>query len=100
VGVDVLWWSEHDYRIGCYRLVSSFGFEGLTEPIDRGYWTRRLPREDDREDDKVKLFQPVSSSGALGSFEFTEAEACEGQRSLRVRSLSQAEGFRRYLLEW
>lgn len=35
VGVDVLWWSDHDWRIEAYRHASRFSFDALTEPIGK-----------------------------------------------------------------
>ena len=33
VGADVIWWSDHDFRITSYGHVSTFGFEDMTEPM-------------------------------------------------------------------
>lgn len=35
VGLDVLWWSEHDWRIEAHRHASRLSFDSLTEPIGR-----------------------------------------------------------------
>jgi hypothetical protein len=34
VGVDVLWWSDHDWRVTGYKHATTFGFDGFSEPID------------------------------------------------------------------
>ncbi len=34
VGADVIWWSDHGWRIASFRHVSRFGFEHLEESID------------------------------------------------------------------
>lgn len=45
LGCDVLWWSDHDFRITTYEHVSRFGFEGWEEPLDRNEsWAVRLPK--------------------------------------------------------
>ena len=46
VGVDVVWWSDNDFRISSNRSVSAFSFEDEAEPADRGEsWTALGPRE-------------------------------------------------------
>jgi len=45
VGCDVLWWSEHDFRLTGYQQVSHYGFEDWEEPLDRGEpWQNRLAK--------------------------------------------------------
>jgi hypothetical protein len=45
-GVDVVWWSENDFRLAGYRHVTSFSFDGESEPIDRGEaWSASAPGE-------------------------------------------------------
>src|SRR4051812_26127850 len=34
VGADVIWWSDHDFRIASFHHASTFGFEDWHEPID------------------------------------------------------------------
>jgi hypothetical protein len=42
VGVDVVWWSDHDFRITSYRHVTTYGFDAEREPLDAGEdWTAR-----------------------------------------------------------
>ena len=33
VGVDLLWWSDHDFRTDSFRAPAHFGFEGRSDPI-------------------------------------------------------------------
>ncbi|HED66267.1 MAG TPA: hypothetical protein ENJ09_12010, partial [Planctomycetes bacterium] len=45
VGVDAIWWSDHDFRISGYEHVAHFGFEDLSAPIDEDEsWTSHLHR--------------------------------------------------------
>jgi hypothetical protein len=97
LGVDVLWWSDHDYNVGSYRLVSTFGFEAEEEPIDAGEpWKLRLRREDAYR----KSVSPSELSSGKGQYEFTAERALEGERSLRVRTQPRQGRFRSFLLEW
>ncbi len=83
VGVDVLWWSDHDFRIASYRHVTRFGFEDWEEPLDRNEsWRART----DRERAGGKGLQLDYRRLEAGSAEFVAAEPREGGRSLRVRA--------------
>src|SRR6185436_3651171 len=47
VGCDVVWWSEHDFRLLDYGLVSHFGFEALQEELGLGEpWTTPFKRNE------------------------------------------------------
>jgi hypothetical protein len=51
LGVDAIWWSDHDWRIASYRHCASFGFDDFMEPLDRHEaWSRRAPSEFARDD--------------------------------------------------
>lgn len=92
LGLDVIWWSDHDFRIASYRPVTSFGFEDWSEPSDRGEswtpWTgvesvlrKRLIEQSDRglQDDAAEI---------------AEGAAYEGGRSLRLSASNYAGDFR------
>ena len=36
MGLDAIWWSDHDWRASHYRSVSRFGFENFTEDLGDG----------------------------------------------------------------
>ena len=85
VGVDVIWWSDHDFRIASYRHVTRFGFEDWHEPVDRSEaWRDLLPRR--REGGGEKGLEPTDRQLEDGSAEFVVGGAHEGERSLRVRA--------------
>ncbi len=80
VGCDVLWWSDHDFRILTYEHVTRYGFESWQEPLDRGEaWKARLAKYLG----DTKGLTPSPKPRA--SFDFTAFPVREGQRSLRAR---------------
>jgi hypothetical protein len=88
VGVDVIWWSDHDDIIASWRRVSTFGFEDAYEPIERGEtWHARTERE--RAQTKG-LYLPDRL--LHGSTDFV-TRAHVGERSLRLRLASPAPEF-------
>ena len=80
VGCDVLWWSEHDFRLTTYQHVARFGFEGPAEPLARGEdWQPYLRKTRSAQ----KVLQPlVEPPGA--THEFVAQPVLEGERSLRL----------------
>ncbi len=76
LGVDVLWWSDHDFRIRGYQAVTRFGFEDWQEPSDvgedwrarwrRGLNTKKLVRPRDREFGSAELVATRARSGRHG----------------------------------
>ncbi len=39
LGVDVLWWTDHDFRLQALGYRRAVAFEGLDEPVDGSSWT-------------------------------------------------------------
>jgi hypothetical protein len=98
LGVDVIWWSDHDFRIASYRHVSSFGFDGGREPLDRGEpWRLRPDRF--RESGATKQLRPPRQQGRTTKLavEFTDTDPREGRASLRVRAAHPGSVFESYL---
>jgi hypothetical protein len=94
VGADVIWWSDHDFRIASYRHASRFGFEGWTEPLDRGEpWRDASPERSRKRVEVKRLIELPSPNEPIGSAEFTADAVDEGERSLRVRATSPAAEF-------
>lgn len=94
VGADVVWWSDHDFRISGYGHVSTFGFEDTTEPMpeDESVVVRRRKRGP-----RVKEMVPVTGGAvAPGETEFVADDPREGAKSMRVRSKSDGEDFAGY----
>jgi len=92
LGLDVLWWSDHDFRITSYRHATRFGFEGPEESLDRNEsWRVRSSREERHK----KYLKPDARRTPAGSLaEFTASDAREGERSLRLRMTNAGGKFR------
>jgi hypothetical protein len=81
LGVDVLWWSDHDFRITSYRHVTGFGFEGPAEPLDRNESWSALTRGEARRRKRVRPLAPRCIPESEAGF---VADAAEGEQSLRL----------------
>lgn len=80
VGCDVLWWSDHDFRITGHEHASRFGFEGWEEPLARNEpWRTRLRKY---QGDAKRLQFLDRPEGAVATF--VGAPVREGERSLRL----------------
>ena len=91
LGLDVIWWSDHDHRIASYRHVSRFGFDAWVEPITKGEsWTSWGPH--DRQA-KKQLIEERSEGFATASGELTNESPFAGSASLRIDGSSPAEEF-------
>ncbi len=81
VGCDVLWWSEHDFRLLSYGLVSRFGFEAWQEELGRNEnWSTPFKRTPGT---KGLLFT-AKPEGAKVHFARAPAPVREGEHSLRL----------------
>src|SRR5262245_31307961 len=90
VGCDVLWWSDHDFRITGYEHVSRFGFEGWEEPLERNEpWRTRLRKY---QGDAKRLQFLEKPEGATAAF--VDAPVREGERSLRLALAGGSEPLR------
>jgi hypothetical protein len=97
VGVDVIWWSDHDWRIGSYRHVSSFSFEALEEPLDRAEsWTAQFPKE--KSGRKSWRSGEPPAAGMTANAELTRDRALEGEQSLRIEGKNDGENYETYVL--
>jgi len=93
LGVDVIWWSDHDFRITSYHHVSSFGFEDWNEPLDRGEaWHTRPDRERFKKPRKT-FRRDVAHQIEGGAAELTDDRPQEGLRSLRIRATGDTPAF-------
>ena len=90
LGLDAIWWSDHDFRIASYQLVTRFGFEDRTEALLRNEdWGVRLPRQSGG----VKELVAVSAPGVVAEGTFVTAPVREGERSFAVRSTAEGAAF-------
>lgn len=94
VGCDVLWWSEHDFRLTTYQHVARFGFEGPSEPLARGEdWQPFLEKTRKAE----KRLEPlVQAPGAR--LEFVGEPVLEGERALALELAGRGPQFETHLL--
>lgn len=94
VGADVVWWSDHDFRITSYGHVSTFGFEDFTEPMpvdERNVMRRRKAHA------RVKELSQVRDGVlAEGSAEFVAEHPREGAKSLRLHATSAEQDWAGY----
>jgi hypothetical protein len=94
VGCDVLWWSDHDFRITTYQHVARFGFEGMEEPLGRNEsWAPRL-----RRDVAGRKLLEVVTRPSDSELAFVRAPVKEGAQSLRLAVRGEGEGFATQLL--
>lgn len=94
VGCDVLWWSDHDFRITTFEHVTRFGFEDWTEPLDRGEpW--RLSLADQLGETKGMLV-PARPRGSAA--ELASSPVREGERSLRLSYAPGSKDFEAFML--
>ncbi len=91
LGVDAIWWSDHDFRITSYRHVNHFGFEGPSEPIDADEtWSVELRRH---AGDRKTIDLAADLSGSSATF---VPDAIEGEQCLRLRTQNDGAEFRAY----
>lgn len=91
VGADVIWWSDHDFRITSYGHVSSFGFEDVTElmPSDGRVMARRK-----KKNALQKALVPLEIGAvAPGEASFPSDDPREGAKSLRLTASAGGEEF-------
>ncbi len=94
VGCDVLWWSDHDFRLTTYQHVTRFGFEGPTEPLGRNEsWAPRLKRNVAGK----KLLELVTSPPDAEP-RFVTAPVTEGEHSLLLALQGKENAFETQLL--
>jgi len=94
VGCDVLWWSEHDFRLTTYQHVAHFGFEGPSEPLARGEdWQPYLRKTRSGEKGLQPLVEPPGATRA-----YVAAPVLEGERSLRLALSGRGAQFETQLL--
>lgn len=93
VGADVIWWSDHDFRITSYGHESTFGFEGWQEDMPPPIAAARR-RKASRGVKELVPFQV--DAAAAGEASFVADEPREGRRSLELVARSDAPEFARY----
>src|SRR5262245_49037479 len=89
VGCDVVWWSDHDFRITSYEHVSRFGFEDWDEPLERNEPWRTHLRKYQGDKKRVRVLSWPQGAAAA----FVPEPACEGAHSLRLAASSAGSEF-------
>ena len=101
VGVDVVWWSDHDFRITSRRALSAFGFEDATEPREYGEAWGTDPLDAARGRKWARggkwLFESKENAGMGGQWSMVE-DAVEGERSLSISAANTGQHLRSYLV--
>ena len=97
LGVDVIWWSDHDFRVASHRHVTRFGFEAWKEPIDRNESWKVRP--DRYRSEKTKGLSPIVQELADVSADFVAGSGSDsgGNRALQIIARGESEPFRSYL---
>ena len=89
LGLDVLWWSDHDFRITSYRPASTFAFEAESEPIDTGEaWTALGASQLAH---TKSLRSTERTRPGRGRAEFTTENSRDGSRCLQLRRDGQGD---------
>lgn len=90
--VDVLWWSDHDFRIASFRQPSRYGFEAEEEPVGRNEsWKSR---SSDSYTKGIMSDPRLNHRG--GHHEFNSREALEGSASLKFTLVEEGRDFAPY----
>ena len=98
-GVDVVWWNDEDFRISSQRLITQFGFEAWTRPIDHGEaWALRTDRQ--RGLTARRRLRPPKYHYPGGWGELETADPREGAHSLRIYGASPRDSFHPYLYDF
>ena len=93
VGLDVLWWSDHDWRLAIYHTLSRFSFEpGVVEQDRHGSWVLTDARFEPRFEPRLEANRRRSK--AVGEVKHTDERAFDGEWSYRVRASARADGLR------
>jgi len=90
VHADVLWWSDHDFRIAYHRLPAAFSFDAQMEPVDAD----PLLSSDPLARHRPWLFERHLDRQAAGGWELVD-DHVQGERSMRVWIRGQNRDFER-----
>lgn len=95
LGLDAIWWSDHDWRLAYRKHVSSFSFDDFFEPIETGEsW---IPSHVDERGHKGLIPLPTAPSFTVMESELVPPpDAFEGEAALRLRGASNSAEFKRF----
>ena len=103
IGIDVLWWSDHDWRMAYHTYNRAFGFEGhdLTTNVPTYYEPGTDLAAAARNPQMTITLAPHRLNGAVTNViaRTTTERASEGTRSLEVAATATGTGWQPYLYE-
>jgi hypothetical protein len=96
VGLDALWWSDHDWRLTSYHTLSHFGFEdGPLEHDRAGDWT--LTGERHRPNFLPEFREAMKRRTTSGFTELSSERAFAGEHSYQLSSAWLGPEYRDYV---
>ena len=103
IGLEVLWWSDHDWRMAYHTYNRAFGFEGaeLSTRVPTYYEPGTDLSLTKQNEQMVITLAPHKSNGAVTDAigRTTTERAAEGARSFEVAAAGAGKGWQRYLYE-
>jgi hypothetical protein len=103
IGLDVLWWSDHDWRMAYHTYNRAFGFEGsaLTTPVATHYEPGTDLNATAKNAPMAISLAPHKLNGNVKEAiaRTTTERATEGARSFEVAAAAAASGWQPYLYE-
>jgi hypothetical protein len=103
IGLDVLWWSDHDWRMSYHTYNRAFGFEGPElRTIVPNYYEPGTDLDAAKGNPAMAItLAPRVANGTVKDAvaRTTTERAVEGARSFEVAAAAAASGWQRYLYE-
>ena len=103
IGLDVLWWSDHDWRMAYHTYNRAFGFEGpgLTTPVPTYYEPGTDLNATAKNERMTITLAPHKLNGNVKDAiaRTTTERATEGMRSLEMAAAPAASGWQPYFYE-
>ena len=95
VGLDALWWSDHDWRIAGQHVLSRFSFED--GPLEHDRLNPELPAGPSSGSGTAALAPVAELSLATGEVRLSSERAFDGERSYQVSAASLSPDFQSYV---
>lgn len=86
LGVDIVWWTDHDWRLSNWRHMKRYDFEGTFWEADSGAWAE----PDTDYSGQFRFWEVDSSSVAFLQTVLVDSLAYEGTKSLRLEGFGAA----------
>ena len=88
VGADVLWWSDHDFRITSHGMADGFGFEHKQEDVERD----TLVSSGKKSMRGLWLYEKHADRREVGGWEIVD-DHVEGEKAMRMWVVGKNERF-------